>query len=195
MLPNQTLSTTPIIGEFSSPDSTPFRYTTDTELGGIALNNSSQGLEVQTWTATITRTGIAVSAPNTPAIELITGQRITEVALAFDQNMRPHIAYVQNDVPKLYWYNTAIGAQVTSVYLGITNPRLCLDDKRPSQSSASDVLMFYLKDRSLFFRAQRDRFGVEYPLGPVEGNVLRRVAMNNKLRIQIEIERKPADEL
>ncbi len=195
MLPNSTLSMTPVTGNFLSPDNQPYSDTTDYERGGIHLQDPSQGLDYQTWTAAIKPDGIYVEAPNSPAVRLITGSRMTEAGLAFDQNMNPHISFVQNGDAGLFWYDSSTHSNATLMIPDAITPRLCLDDKRPLSSSISDVLLFYLKDRHLYFRAQRDRFGIEYPLGPVEGNVLRRVGMNDKLRIQIEVENKPKDAL
>ncbi|AXI01428.1 hypothetical protein [Aquirhabdus parva] len=190
MLPNGVLSTTPITGSFIAPDNQPFSYTTDYEKGGIHLQDPSQGLDVQVWTAQVKLDGIYISAPNTPEVKILSGLRYTEVGLSFDQNMNPHISFVQNGNAGLLWYDSAAHANATMMIPDAINPRTCLDDKRSLSSSSSDVLLFYLKsDNHLYYRQQRDRFGIEYPLGVVDGNVLRRVGMNQKYRLQIEIEK------
>jgi hypothetical protein len=94
----------------------------------------------------------------------------TELSLAFDQNCRPVIAYVEAGTIKLYWFDTQAAAQTTTAFDGLgTSPMLCLDDKRTEAATSSDVLLAYLRDGYAYYRQQRDRYGIEYTLGRVLG--------------------------
>ncbi|WP_299589679.1 hypothetical protein, partial [uncultured Microbulbifer sp.] len=165
----------------------PVRAITDYERGGIALQDPSRGLNVQTWRARVLEDGraIVLDAQQVRASTVITGVNITEVSLAFDQNMRPVIAYVESGTAKLYWYDSSQDAQVTTSWPGFITPRVSLDDKRQLQSSVSDVIFAYLKDGNLYHRQQRDRYGTEYLLASnVNSPGLVKIGMSRNLRFQ-----------
>lgn len=191
-LPGGQLSTTPIVSDILSPDGRDrVDFSVDYELGGIALNDPSQGLQYQVWVAYV-RDGTIYARPEDGGAEtaITSDTNITEVSLSFDQNMRPTLAYVANGVTKLYWYDTQIGGPTTTTFAGAFSPFLTLDDKRESQLGTSDLLFFYLRDGSLYYRQQRDRFGVEYQLAtgiPVSVDRIVRVGMGTNLRLQVVI--------
>jgi hypothetical protein len=71
---------------------------------------------------------------------------------------------------------------------------LAHDDKRGVSSSISDVIFTYIKtDNRLYFRAQRDRFLVEYPLTDELAPNLRitnfGMGRNNRLQWRIAVRR------
>ncbi|MCO1337134.1 hypothetical protein MO867_22680, partial [Microbulbifer sp. OS29] len=99
--------------------------------------------------------------------------------------MRPVIAYVEAGTAKLYWYDSSAGAQTTSTWPGIITPRLTLDDKRSTQTSASDVIFAYLNNGHLYYRQQRDRYEIEYRLQEnVNSPGLIKIGMNRQFRLQ-----------
>ena len=189
MIPDQTLSTTTLSGSYIHGDTGSFSLTTDSEPGGVALNDPSEGLFSQVWTATTNGTDVSLSAPSVPSAVLFTRDGpITELSLAFDQNMRPVVAFVEDGQPYLYWYDTFLAQAVfTALDSDVVNPRVTLDDKRDRQTGTSDVILAYLRGTALYFRAQRDRFQVEYHLASGINRGLRKVSMNNKLRLQFEL--------
>jgi hypothetical protein len=63
---------------------------------------------------------------------------------------------------------------------------VCLDDKRPLQNAVSDVILAYTRSGNLYFRAQRDRYLVEYPLATAVTGTLDKVGMNTVNRLQFE---------
>jgi hypothetical protein len=165
---------------------------TDWEYGGIALNDTSQGLMYREWEFRYEGSTIIVVPSEggnaSVVVSDITG--VTELAGTFDQNMNPVVAYVKSGVTKLYWWNASLAtpAHVTTSFPGAYSPRLCLDDKRPSQVDSSDVLFFYLKDGKLYYRQQRDRYETAYALCDIPPRVTRlgRVGMADINRLQIE---------
>ncbi len=116
---------------------------------------------------------------------------VVELALAFDQNMRPVIALARYLLPlRLFWYDSAIPAGYKYLELPYCqNPKLSLDDKRPQMSQSSDVILAYLRDGSLYYRQQRDRFQTERLLRSnlIPGTKLRSVGMGRGLRMQFEL--------
>lgn len=185
MMPGNALSSTPFPAGFSLPVKVgPLE---DWEWGGVALNDPSQGLFVQIWHLTLEGDNVCIEAPSVPKTTLFTGADITDVALAFDQNMRPFVAYTQAGSAKFWWYDPTVQMMVTTDLPGATTPRCTLDDKREFNTSGSDVILAYLKGRDLYFRMQRDRFTVEYPLATDVGSKLTTVKMgtNNRLHFGI----------
>lgn len=195
MMPGNVLSTAPQIGYYLEPDDLDPSKVLDYELGGVALNDASLGLQFQVWKLEIKNIlgtnnyGIYLSAPNTPETLQFTGPNITEACLAFDQNMRPFVAFVENGQAKFWWWDSLISQAVfTTLPVGTGSPKCCLDDKRLLQSNTSDIILTYVRSGSLYFRMQRDRYTVEYTLisGGVTSQVIR-VGMNNVNRLQFAL--------
>jgi hypothetical protein len=163
----------------------------DYELGGIALNDASQGLQVQNWRLQLVGTEIRVAPePYTSETVLITAAGITQCSLAFDQNMNPAVAYMQFNQAKLYWFDSVPGEMVTTTLASdVRSPFLSMDDKRDKSNTRNDVLLFYIRSNRLCYRQQRDRFNTERTLAWFDGNLLsiRKAGMNDGLRMQIEV--------
>lgn len=190
VIPQQSLSTTLVPGAYVHGDEHVFSPLADFEPGGVALSDSSGGLFAKLWRLRcINGHDLLLSADGVPETVLISRPgTVTEVSLAFDQNARPGVAFVEDGAAKLYWYDSlAEDFTVTTLAAGVANPRVTMDDKRAMQTAANDIILAYLRSGSLYFRAQRDRYTVEYLLTatPPDGP-LRRVSMNNRLRLQFE---------
>lgn len=162
-LPDNVCSSAPVAGPYIGPRALPVTGLVDYEHGGVAIQDPSRGLAFQTWRARVIGEGIYLSAPNTSEfLAYQASAEITEVSLAFDQNMRPTIAFVEGGRAKLLWYDSAIpGETVTDLAADVITPRVALDDKRQSQLGISDIILAYLRDGALYYRQQRDRFLVE----------------------------------
>lgn len=195
MIPENKFSSEPVYSPFRAPDGIERpSYLVDYELGGRDLNDSSEGLEVHTWIAEYNpATGdVSVFAPGVPQTTVFTALGLTELSLAFDQNMRPVVAFVQNGQAKFFWYDTVLGAtRINDLPAGSFSPRCCMDDKRDMQTSQgqNDVIIAYLRGTSLYFRQQRDRYENEYLLtASIPGRRLVCVGMNQGRRLQFEFE-------
>ena len=186
------LSTSAVYAPFNEPDDIESENALeDWELGGRALNDSSEGLQVHTWHGFALSNGqVYLEAPGQPSTLIFTAAGITEMRFTFDQNMRPFIAYTQNLRPKIRWYDTVGGGNViTQLTDGDRNLRCALDDKRDMQTSqgANDIILTYLRGSSLYYRQQRDRYGVEYLLtNSIPAQYLLRFGMNRIGRLQWE---------
>jgi hypothetical protein len=190
MLPNHVLSTRPIPAPFLPPR-TNIRFSaqagmSDTHYGGIAIGDPSHGLSYQLWTCYTDSTGsVYLQAPNTPPFVQLANVGAVWVALAFDQNARVFIAYAQkNGSAFYYWFDSTISGYRTTALSGVV-PRVfaALDDARPLEISSSDVVLAYVRAGILYFRAQRDRFGVEYTLGTAPATLVQ-IGMNRVNRFQ-----------
>lgn len=164
-LPEPLLIDEGVITPFSYPRSKNYPLTESWDNGGVALSDPSEELTKHVWQAWTDGTSIKVKRDDLDAHHVILmDSDITEIDLTFDQNMRPCIAYVANGISKLYWYDTQQAKQVIDEYPLITNPRVSLDDKRRFNVANSDIIFAYLKDNTLCFRIQRERFSEEHVL-------------------------------
>ena len=195
MIPQKSLSTVLIEGAYLPPDEIPVTSLFDYSLGGIELQDPSQGLQVQAWKAWIddTSTEVWISSPTHPPSILFSKPALTEVSLTFDQNMRPFVAFVSFGNAGYWWWNSLISQQVFSLLpAGSISPRCTLDDKRQLELASSDIILAYIQAGGLYFRAQRDRYTIPYVLvGDIRalmGNPrINKVGMNDKGRLQFKM--------
>lgn len=190
MLPNDAISTVPISAPFLWPDSQRLTFTEDFEAGGVALQDTSQGLSSHRWRCFIGQTGIHIQRDGLPDQVWVTVGGVLEVALAFDQNMRPTVAWrLDNGRIYLRWYDSLTQQYVTTDFGLAKNPRLTLDDKRSSQVNSSDVIFVYMRDGAVYYRKQRDRYQTEMQIasGLTPNIVLRNVGMGLNWRLQFEL--------
>ena len=194
MMPAGGMSVTSVPSSMTAPDTLGRNpITMDYERGGAAVGNSAMGLNSLNWRIQVVGNEVRLSpSPYTTETVLFSVAGITEASLGFDQTMRPAVAYVLNGVAKLWWYDTQAAAQVTTTLASdVRSPFLTLDDKRGSASASNDILMFYLREQSLYYRQQRDRFQTEYLVSAFDFAVARiaRVGLSTGLRMGVEVER------
>ena len=192
MLPlsNGLLRTPAVYAPFLYGDSLSTLPTRDYEIGGAGISDGTQGLQVKLWMAELVGNDIILSASGVSPTTVITGSGITEISFTFDQNMRPVIAYVQNDQAKYYWYDATISNYTTTnLPSGSSNPRVCMDDKRKFSSTLgnNDVILAYIKSNNLYYRQQRDRYNTEYLLKTTVNGRLVKIGMNTVNRLQFMI--------
>lgn len=190
MLPDNTYSTIPIPGLWTVPDDRVTTPIVDYERGGIALNNTSQGLRAKNWKAWLDDQKVMVQGEGDAfSTQLFEENQITELALAFDQNMRWSIGYVAAGILKLRWYDSNVNAYVISTFAEARNPKMALDDKRPLADQTSDIIFAYIRGNSLYYRQQRDRFTIERLLKDelFPGTKLKNIGLNKNLRMQFEL--------
>lgn len=190
MLPNNVESMIPVPGVYLPPDDEVTSTTIDYELGGVAINDATQGLNIFRWQIRIAGSEAKIQREGQAETTLFSASDMREIGLAFDQNMRPHVVYkAGNGNMLLRWFDSTLQQYVTTDFGPARTPRIALDDKRVGASSTSDVVLAYLRGSSLFYRLQRDRFGVERTLraGLSEETRLRSIGMARNLRMNFEL--------
>ena len=185
-LPEDKLSTTPVVDEFLGAASLPISPLVSFTDGGVALDDPSLGLMYQVWSAKIEDDKIILYASNRPETVLYEGLNLTAVSLAFDRNMRANYIYTEGGVTYLRWYDTSVNAMVTTT-LGADyiTPHIDMDDKRPEASDISDIILAYVRDGALCYRQQRDRYRIERVLD-VEWVGIKKIGMSINYRFQFE---------
>lgn len=186
MIPGDVPTPDPIAGPFLHPAKGPLDLLVDYEMGGVALNDASQGSNVKVWTVGYSGADVIVSAPDTAPSVLFTRPGITELGLAFDQLMRPFVAFTDGGGSTFWYYNSLTSTQEFFPYLpaGSVHLRCSLDDKRPLGNPTSDIIVSYLRDGNLYYRVQRDRYLDEVLYAEDAGSFLICMGMTKTNRMQ-----------
>lgn len=190
MIPENRFSDIAVPAALLAPDSQHADRLIDFERGGIAINDASQGLLVQNWKCFLAPNGADVmlqAGEDAPFLHF-SRSGIDELSLAFDQNMRPAVAFSADGNVYLRWYDPVPQAYVIQNFGPGRNARLTLDDKRAVQLSESDIVLAYIGGGELVVRYQRDRFTVPYVFRTgVDASVrLKNIGMTRNLRILFE---------
>ena len=197
MIPDNELALEALLSPFVEIVRQPGEYLIDYEMGGVALNDPSQGLLYQQWylqaqyNRAANTTSVQVRSEAEPTwIELFSRPgRVKEVALAWDNNMNPFVAFVdENESASIFWYDPVVVDQViSSLPNGVKNPRCCVDDKRSFNTSNSDIELFYIRAGNLYVLHQRERYQVEHLLSTGLGSSAELIAvgMGRGNRVQI----------
>ena len=190
-MPQNVLSTTAIPAPYIDGETIAFDPLVDSEIGGVALRDGSQGLRVKQWTVYLSGDDVMLGAADVADTVQFTLSGITELSLAFDTNMNPTIAFMRNGQAQFWWFDTLTQQQIfTSLPAGASSPRVTHDDKRALQVASSDVILAYMIIGILVMRMQRDRFSVDYVLAfPSTAWTLEKIAMNSGQRLQFQLAR------
>jgi len=189
-IPLNRLSSFPVISDFLEPYDKETEFLTDWQRGGRALQDPSEGLDVQNWQVSLSGSDVVIT-PETigsPTTAFTASGEITELSLAFDQNMRPFIAFVEDEVAKYYWYNPITQTNsIEEIAEGATSPRCVLDDVRSTQNDNSRIILAYNRDGNLNYRSQEDRYETEYVLTAAPSRLLKiGMGVNNRLQFLFE---------
>ena len=163
------------------------------ESGGVAVQDPSKGLLSDFWHLKVVNGRFMLSKEidrdnETVPVEVLFDINTSEVDFTFDQSMRLCICYLSDGDTYLYYYDTVSGGYTTRKFEGVSNPRVSLDDKRDFNLINSDILFAYIRDGSLYYRQQRERYDVEHLLGKVPKNgFLRKIGMctDNRFRFNV----------
>lgn len=161
---------------------------TDYSIGGVGIDDPSQGLALKTWTAQVDGSGaVMLSAAGVSPTTVFTRAGITWIGLAFDSNMKVFLTWLEAAGAFYRWFDSTVNNYtVSSLPAGSDHVFAQLDDTRPLESSTRDVLLHYMRGSHLFMRIQRDRYGVEYDLGLLTGLNLVQTGMNHTNRFQFQ---------
>lgn len=190
MFPEGSPSSSYVRGAFLAPDDADRSLLMDYERGGVHLNDPSQGLDYQVWKMWYDADNSQIklsTLANTDETVVLTSGQITELSFTFDQNMRLAMVYVENTIAKFRWFDPIQNAVVTDVLQGATSPMIALDEKRSLQLSDSDIVLAYVRDGSLYYRLQRERFLTEHALAALPPGVSRimNLGMSSQNRVQV----------
>lgn len=190
MMPADSKSTVAVLSGLLDVDVKLVSTVRDFEDGGVALNDTSQGTMGYEWVCSVNQEKVTLQREGAASILAFELPGIVEISFAFDQNMRPAFAYrLADENLYLRWFDSSISAYRTDNFGLGRNPRLAMDDKRASRSASSDIIFGYIRGDSLYYRQQRDRYGVERLLrsGIDKITKLKNIGMTHNLRLLFEL--------
>lgn len=174
MIPGAALSTTLVFSSYRYPGGLDVFDVLDYELGGIGLSDTTEGLEYQKWTGYLkgtpgtTGTSIWVKSDSGIDQQLLAVNDITQLSICFDVNMHPCATYtVVSGACYFYWYDATIpGYDTITLTTGAATPYCTLDDHRamPIVLGKSSIIVAYIREDTLYYLKQSDRFTTEYAL-------------------------------
>ena len=170
MIPDEVLSTVAVPALFYPPRNRIREKLVDYDMGGVAIQDPSEGLQVKVWRCRFIDGDFVLDADDVAETVVYTPDvAAVEIGFTFDQNMQPFLTWIDEEDDSFFrWYDTTIADfVVTQLDGGTITPRCALDDKRNASgvlAGLSDVILTYLRDDTLYFRAQRDRYDTEYEL-------------------------------
>lgn len=189
MIPNQAIASADLPPADYLQPTLPPSSLIDYDWGPVALNTPGDGLSVKVWTFRVSGNEIVVGAADVPDDLLFNAEGVTAISGTFDQNGAPQVAFVQGGVAKYWWWDTIGGAYaITELPAGSLTPKMKLDDRRELQTTTNDVILSYILNNNLYFRAQRDRYTVEYLLKSNVGGTIQRCGMTTALRFGWDIQ-------
>ena len=189
MLPENTISTTPVPTSFLVPSKTEDDVLIDYEWGGVDIRNTSEGLGKYIWECVYKDNWIVLKNP-IETVNWLNIVGVTQLGLAFNFNMQPCVTYVKDSKVYLNWFDTSVQQYVTTDFGNtIKSPQISLDDRRNETSNSSDIIFAYVKGISIYYRQQRDRFNIEYYVGDItqDGTTLVQIGMGRNYRFQFKI--------
>ena len=143
MIPEERLSNDVFRGALLNPWSR--KDTESFHWGPLAVQDPSAGLNVQLWTMRAVGPALVLGAPGVPESTWFThSQNVIQASLAWDQNARPVVAFVDaGGSAFLRWFDPVPNAVVTDPLLYATTPRVTLDDSRPLNLGNSVDIVLY----------------------------------------------------
>lgn len=166
-IPHNQFTLTPVLSAFLPPLTDPYDPLTMRATGGVAINNGSQGREVQFWTVSYDGTNILVSDAGEVVRFVLAVADVLAVSLAFDSNMAVALGYMTVAGGHLYFYNGLHNAYETIDFPTATSCRVAVDKTTRFFEAQSDVVFAYVASGStVHYRYQRDRYLVEYDVDP-----------------------------
>lgn len=190
------LSTTPVRSDWVERQNQRSDPLIDWEMGGAVLNSPLPDRYTHNWRLWSDGTTVFINRDDLSDSQVIfSGAGITSVSLAFDQVMRPHVAYTEQGVAKFYHWDTLSSAfKVMTLAPDAKYPRCGSDDKRPFFIGRDDVLVAYMRGDSLCVRWQSDRYLIEEVKAPNTGKkMLVQLGMNNQNRMQFRLSKEPEE--
>lgn len=189
MIPGNVVTATAVVSSFRAPLNRPYQALEQVVLGGSALNNGSQGREVQNWKATFANNTISVGPENGAVVFTLNANDVKTVSLAFDGNMSVVLGWQTfSNTSKLYYYDSQTSAYVTRVFNSTSSCRVGVDDPRVTTQADSDVIFAYTTGSQLCYRQQRDRYDIEYVIGPTTKRLIK-MGLTEGSRLQFELKR------
>lgn len=161
--------------------------------GGIRLQDLSEPLTYQMWYMFYEEDTIKLKGLKTEEIiNIIAVPGVKELSFAFNINMDLVYVYKIDNRCLFTFFDTFTQQNRTETFYNLDTPKVIFDDIRETQTTSSDVCLFYIntENNSLCYRVQRDRYLKEYILKEVpKSTKLLRVGMTEAFRLKFKIQK------
>ena len=160
-------------------------------IGPAALNDASEKLNDKFWATYF--------EPGTKDIildDLIGGTTaivneplgIKRIGLAFDQNANDAYAWITDtNILKIRFFDGSIPDDVILTLGTAQDVVITMDMKYQPPNPVSDILVFYIRDKAIFYRLQRDKYSIEYTTPVTDGaNQLIDSGIRTDYRFQVQ---------
>lgn len=183
MLPDNSLSATPVRDSFVVPDR-------DSLLVDYSLHPLTRNLV----TCSYVNGQVTYEHQDQTHHVVMLEDSVESISFTLDLNLRPLLVYVKHNKTYMYWFNSSIGKMDTTEWgVDYKFPQVALDEIREENSSQSDVIFAYIRDNELCIRYQRDRFTIQTILA--EAPRLKQIGMlvNNRFGFNTYLRIRPKD--
>lgn len=191
MIPNNAFTVSPIPGRFIEPYNLPVSPLSRACRGGIALNDASKGRNYQNWLVWYdSQAGIIYYGPqavNLVAVGSYAVAGVTQVSLAFDNNMNPLLAWLDATGAHIRYFSGASSSYQIINVNGASSCLVCVDDARDFSNSISDAIFAYTMPTGLWYTYQRENYATARQASTSSKKLLR-MGMNVGSRFQFETE-------
>lgn len=195
-IPQGRLSTTVVQTSLLEPEGDQIFDLVVYERGPTAIEDVTLGLLYQNWTFTWDAgTGDFTATPQDTGspVVVLNAADVEFFRATFDQVGRVYISYMTSVSSFLFWYDTQLGMTTTDdLGSGVLTPSVYLDDKRDTQSSVNDILLWWIEDDGggqleINMSRQRDRFQTAYIMGNCTNDRIQKVGLSSGLRIELHL--------
>lgn len=163
-IPALTLMPFPMPGDFAYTVRAERDQLVDFEQGGIALNNGSQGTDVQLWSGIYTGGDFVLSAPSAAPTSVWSRPGVIRFGFSFDQNMQPVIAYEDAAGAHVRFFGNNGQFDIQDLEAGATNVCISADDNRSFNTVNRNVILGYNVGNSLNARVQLESYRTPHVL-------------------------------
>lgn len=136
----------------------------DFEQGGIALNDGSEGTDVQLWSGIYLDGGFRLSAPSVAATTVYSTPNVTRFAFSFDQNMQPVLAWMDPAGSHVRFFANTGHFQVLDLETGAVNVCMSADTNDPRSTIIRNVILAYNVGDALMARVQVESYATPHVL-------------------------------
>lgn len=190
MIPNNAVTTTPVPAKFKNPYNLPVSALSRACRGGIALNDASKGRDYQNWYVWYDGATIfyGPEAPTLVAAGSLGIANVTQVSMAFDNNMNPILAWMDATGAHIRYFSGTTSTYVVLDVPGATSCLVAVDDSRNFYNANSDAVFAYTISTGLWYRYQRENYATPRQASTSVKRLLR-MGMGSQGRFQFETAR------
>ncbi|WP_053982231.1 hypothetical protein [Marinagarivorans algicola] len=155
-------SSVPVFSAFTYPRNQRISPLKSRSLGPVAIDDVSEGIASYVWEVAFSNGHLRIRNEKTPWITLLEIDGVTHLDLAFDQSGTPFVAYQLFDGVYIYGFDLNARNYVnTRIAAGASSPFVDLDIQ---VAYRGNIVVSYQIDHYIFYRLQRDRYEIAYPV-------------------------------